>query len=268
MAPLSHELAGLILPHEHYGSHLDCYGKTVDKDLEEKNFEYAGTTLPSIWNSLKVDGYDVNSEYIAPKEDDSNNAQILIDDWYYEHVRESQYLLQILKCSNEDCCGQTRSSLRSLLPNGFLPPPIKLQQTQNGLRVSQVNSDDGTYLNLFARLAVKLQPEAADFQQIPYDWFCPSVHDKLASRTCKECGIYHTSNKTLLQHLKNLHPKRKKKDEVVRRIQPTRIAARRARELLCILGDEKAGTENAEWIDDDEVDGSFENEEEDVAYRL
>ncbi|KAJ8940658.1 hypothetical protein NQ314_010633 [Rhamnusium bicolor] len=34
MAPLSHELAGLILPHEHYGSHLDSYGKTVDKDLE------------------------------------------------------------------------------------------------------------------------------------------------------------------------------------------------------------------------------------------
>jgi len=45
--------------------------------------------------------------------------------------------------------------------------------------------------------------------------------------------------------LKNLHPERKRKDEVVRRIQTTRIAARRARELLCILGDENAGTEIA-----------------------
>ncbi|XP_056635686.1 uncharacterized protein LOC130444524 [Diorhabda sublineata] len=152
MAPSSHELAGLIWPYEHYGSHLDSYGKTVDKDLEKKNFEYAGTTLASVWKSLKVDSYDVDAEYIAPKEDDSDDAQILINDWYCKHVRESQYLLQILKCSFKDCCGQTRSSLRSLLPNGFLPPSIKLQQTQNGLKVSQVNSEDGKYLNLFARL--------------------------------------------------------------------------------------------------------------------
>lgn len=170
-----------------------------------------------------------------------------------------------MKCSDEDCCGQSRSSLRNLLPNGFLPPPIKLQQIQNGLMVSQVNSDYGTYLNLFARLAVKLQPEAPDFQQIPYDWFCPSVHDKLTSKTCKECGLYQTSNKTLLQHLKNLHPKQKRKVEVVQRVQPTRIAARWARELLCILGDENDGTEDAEWLDDHEVDGSFEDEEEDGA---
>ncbi|CAH2107555.1 unnamed protein product [Euphydryas editha] len=127
------------------------------------------------------------------------------------------------------------------------------------------DSDEGTYLNLFARLAVKLQPEAPDFKQIPYDWFCPSVHDKLASRTCKECGLYHTSNKTLLQHLKILHLKQKRKVEVVRRVQPTRIAARRARELLCIIGDENDGTEDAEWLDDDEVDGSFQDEEEDGA---
>jgi len=39
MAPLSHELAGLILPHEHYGSHLV---KTVDKDLEEKTLNMQG----------------------------------------------------------------------------------------------------------------------------------------------------------------------------------------------------------------------------------
>lgn len=50
------------------------------------------------------------------------------------------------------------------------------------------------------------------------------------------------------------------KDEVIRRIQPTRIAA--ARELLRILGDENFGTANAESIDDDEVDGSFEDKEE------
>jgi hypothetical protein len=28
MAPLSHDIAGLILPHDHYGSHLDSRGKS------------------------------------------------------------------------------------------------------------------------------------------------------------------------------------------------------------------------------------------------
>ena len=43
MAPLSLGLAGIILPHEHYGSHLDGNGNTIDPDLELKNFEKAGT---------------------------------------------------------------------------------------------------------------------------------------------------------------------------------------------------------------------------------
>ncbi|KAF6028277.1 hypothetical protein EB796_013415 [Bugula neritina] len=50
MAPLSHDLAGLILPHDHYGSHLNAAGKTIDPDLEIKNFAMAGQTLAEIWS--------------------------------------------------------------------------------------------------------------------------------------------------------------------------------------------------------------------------
>lgn len=35
MAPLSRQLAGLIVPHDHFGMHLDNRGKTVDEDLEK-----------------------------------------------------------------------------------------------------------------------------------------------------------------------------------------------------------------------------------------
>ncbi|KZR97817.1 Uncharacterized protein APZ42_007100, partial [Daphnia magna] len=42
MAPLSKELSGLILPHDHFGTHLDNSGRTIDDELEEKNFEHAG----------------------------------------------------------------------------------------------------------------------------------------------------------------------------------------------------------------------------------
>lgn len=44
MAPLSRELATVVLPYEHYGSHLDSQGKTIDSELELKNFQHAGTS--------------------------------------------------------------------------------------------------------------------------------------------------------------------------------------------------------------------------------
>ena len=44
MAPLSRELAGLILPHDKYGSHLDDSGHTTDTDHEKLNFKHAGHT--------------------------------------------------------------------------------------------------------------------------------------------------------------------------------------------------------------------------------
>ena len=38
MAPLSHDIAGLILLHDSFGSHLHADDKTIDEDLEKKNF--------------------------------------------------------------------------------------------------------------------------------------------------------------------------------------------------------------------------------------
>lgn len=58
--------------------------------------------MADVWKSLKFDNYDVDAEYIPPKEDDSDTVQVLIDNWYSKHVRESQYLLQISKCTNEE----------------------------------------------------------------------------------------------------------------------------------------------------------------------
>lgn len=62
-APLSRELAGLILPHDHFGTHLNNSAVTIDKNLEGKNFEYAGQTLAEVWNKMVIDGYPVVAEY-------------------------------------------------------------------------------------------------------------------------------------------------------------------------------------------------------------
>lgn len=50
MAPLSRDLAGLILPHNFFGNHLDNQGKTVDSHLEEANFGKAGAVLGTIYS--------------------------------------------------------------------------------------------------------------------------------------------------------------------------------------------------------------------------
>jgi len=48
VAPLSRELAGLILPHDHYGSHLDRGGRTLNMEMEKANFGYAGKALAEV----------------------------------------------------------------------------------------------------------------------------------------------------------------------------------------------------------------------------
>ncbi|CAF4369068.1 unnamed protein product [Rotaria magnacalcarata] len=71
MAPLSNQLADkhinffvlhhfsiiiiiiieLILPYDHYGSHLDNGGNTIDTELEIRNFKRAGNCLAEVWVS-------------------------------------------------------------------------------------------------------------------------------------------------------------------------------------------------------------------------
>lgn len=96
MAPLSHKLAGLMLPHNYFGSHLDNKGQTVNEDLGKSNFQFAGKELANVWSSLTLDGFPVFAEYIDP-----GNLVDAFDlpelQWYTDHVRESQYLLQIVK---------------------------------------------------------------------------------------------------------------------------------------------------------------------------
>ena len=64
MAPLSRSLSGGILPHDEYGNHLHGNGRTIDEELEKKNFAFAGITLAEICSELCIDGYNVTAEFI------------------------------------------------------------------------------------------------------------------------------------------------------------------------------------------------------------
>lgn len=118
MAPLSKQLAGLILPHDKFGNHLRG-GKCIDDDLELKNFEHAGQTLAEVWNELIIDDHLVQAEYKPPT---GQEFKVPPD------VRESQYFLQIVKCNDQICCQGMRSDLALVLPDRFIPAPWKIKQ--------------------------------------------------------------------------------------------------------------------------------------------
>nr|CAH7757198.1 unnamed protein product [Callosobruchus chinensis] len=160
-------------------------------------------------------------------------------------VKANTYLLKIVKYKNTECC-RPRSGLFRLLDNRFLPPPAKVKQTVDDL----VLDEGGQFLDLPVNLALRLSTTLKDFLQMPYDYFCPTVKLRLSSRTCKTCGLYHASVKSLNRHIEKIHKKVNTPTEG--KVRPVRVAARRANELMCII--QNLEHQNVEWLDESEVD--------------
>ena len=85
---------------------------------------------------------------------------------------------------------------------------------------------------------------------MPYDYFCPTVQLRLSSRTCKTCGLYHASVKSLNRHIEKIH--KKVNTHTDRKVRPVRVAARRANELMCII--QNLEHHDVEWLDENDVD--------------
>lgn len=201
MAPLSHQLAGLIIPHDKFGSHLDTQRRTTDVDLEKKNFKCAGETLANVWNEMVIDGESVVAEYICPDKPDPEIGTHPGPEWYTKHVMESQYMLQISKCSDLACCTMSRSKLRKILPDGFMPPPLLL--TSN-LEAAPPLKEDASFCPLYLQLALKVEVPLGHFKKLPYDFYCPTLQGELIERCCSKCGTYFASKTSMKEHKKNM----------------------------------------------------------------
>jgi len=226
MPELARATTGTVLPHDRFGNHLDSEGNTIDEELEMKNFENAGRILAEIWSSLVMDGYAVTAAYVSPDED-LPEAEEVSDLWYAEHVRESQYMLQvsiysyfcfeyncqikplknvfflfqIVKCRNDQCCKPFRSDLRRLLHQGFLPGPYPTRSTTNGIEVpSPDKHKDGKYAPFLLRQAWDIRPPCASTQEMPYDSYCPSVRSDIEERKCPNGGVYFASKASKERH--------------------------------------------------------------------
>ena len=68
MTPLSKDTAGIILHFDTFGNHLDVSNKTIDSELETKNFEAARRILGEIWSESIIDNHPVVASYTSPPE--------------------------------------------------------------------------------------------------------------------------------------------------------------------------------------------------------
>ena len=91
MASLSKALAGLVLPHDTFGTLLDSQRRTVDLELEKRNFKKAGEVLAKVWNELMIDNFSVICKYFV---DVSVGAVPYDEGWVSRHCRISQYFLK------------------------------------------------------------------------------------------------------------------------------------------------------------------------------
>ncbi|CAG8552972.1 44977_t:CDS:2 [Gigaspora margarita] len=66
MASLAEKLAGITLPIDEYGMHLDSQKNVVDEELAQHNFEFLGNRLYELWTPDAVLLLNQNDEFLPP----------------------------------------------------------------------------------------------------------------------------------------------------------------------------------------------------------
>ena len=205
MAPLSHDMAGVILQHDSYGNHLDESGKTVDLELVKQNFFKAAEVLWRIWSNTVIDGHPVDSQALPQGQEyvpSTTDAQ-----WVANHVRQTKYNLQIVKCRNTACCAPFQTNWMDVFPNRFIPIPAVYEYKSNGqVAVASIylkNPKKFEFVRLTKRLLMQKIPFAATkYDEVPFDLYCPSMQEKLSKGICKICNRYWPSAAAMIRHKK------------------------------------------------------------------
>ena len=94
MATLSQKLAGISLPIDKFGSHLNSQDQVVNSNLAMRNFRYAGEALCTLWERDPIFGKPIIAQYT-----DQNSSPF--DDTTFpesekENINESHQNVSIL----------------------------------------------------------------------------------------------------------------------------------------------------------------------------
>ncbi|CAG8484579.1 17764_t:CDS:2 [Gigaspora margarita] len=198
MCTLSEKLAGIELPVDKFGSHLNSQGVVIDKDLARRNFEFAGKCLCEIWERDKIHGKQVYVDYVEYNEDPFQNNGKEIPSWLWieSHTQICRYSLDIRKCSNQNCCNEI-----------YAKEAFDLLRENNGFLLPLVKGKDNHYLNPIHIL------QYMDKMKLPnYDEICPSISSQMHERLCcNVCNKYFPTMKMISNHKKANHPKKVRK---------------------------------------------------------
>lgn len=249
MASLSRQMSGLILPYDHFGSHLDSSRRTIDDELERRNFMDAALVLSEVFSNVVIDNYPVVSKIVQPESSEIDSLDLYVKDeeWYSRHVRTSQYSLQIAKCHDRKCCTAPRSNFLELFPQRFLPPPEPFAYDEHGdIEPTSPTNKSSRFLGLFQSLH-RDDTRRAEEIQMAYDKWCPSItSEMLKKRTCGTCGLYFGTELKKRNH-KRTHKKRQ--SQVEKRTSSRIIARRPGQYLIPSEGD-------VEWVSEEDFDAS------------
>ena len=128
--------------------------------------------------------------------------------WCATHVFQSQYSIQIIRCTKPECCGPWRSNYIQVFPHRFLPPPVPFDRSTAGVSLAELESSNATtnsispyYGTLFQRIQFHgIVMERTNNLFLPFDSYCPSVQTKLHSRVCSICKQYVPTATRLRNH--------------------------------------------------------------------
>ena len=185
MAPLSKDTAGIILPFDTFGNHLDASNKAIDSELGIKNFEAAGKILVEIWSGSIIANHPVVASYISPPE--KQHRKVLFhktEEWKAKHVCQSQYMLQTVKCPDKSFSKQWRTNYLEFFLQQCLPAPVPIATSENGLQIDRAK---GKFQSLFQSLFLASSLKV----DVCYDEYCPSLQEKNAEgERIIECRSY------------------------------------------------------------------------------
>ncbi|CAF0847934.1 unnamed protein product [Adineta steineri] len=128
--------------------------------------------------------------------------------WCATHIFQTQYTIQIIRCTKPECCGPWRSNYIQVFPHRFLPPPVPFDRSSNGVQLADIDKSIATthpispyYGTLYQRIQFHgIVMDGTKKLLLPFDFFCPSIQSKLSSRICAICKQYIPSATRLRNH--------------------------------------------------------------------
>lgn len=208
MYHLSQALTGVILDHEKMGNHLHN-GKTIDDEMELKNFQAAGESLAQIWNQLVIDNDEVHAGYVSkPVQESTANFKVTAQ-YRNDHVIETQYMTVVLKCNDRKCCSAFKTPISCYFPHRRIPALFPIEKTESGPKGLIPHADNHKKLLQFLPITERVLLESsvtpltisAKYDgKVPYDISFPSLIKKIDKRICQSCKRYHSSVKSLKLH--------------------------------------------------------------------